>query len=237
MTKGVVLAGGLGTRLGMVSKIYNKHLALVYDKAMVMYPIRTLKSLGVTDIVIISGGENIGGFSELLGDGSDIEVSLTYRVQRNAGGIAEALRCCEGLVDGVFPVILGDNYFDAAFPGMINPSIFITIVPNANEYGIYHKSSNQIVEKPSNDLGNWAVTGLYYYDEKVFDYIDRLTYSSRGELEITDVNNYYLKDNNMVVNYLMGYWKDMGTPQGLLAAANRESSTAELLVGTDAFRR
>lgn len=209
--KGVVLAGGRGTRLDPLTRIANKHLLPVYDKPMIDYPIQTLRGMGCDEIIIVSGGEHIGGFAEYLGEG------YTYKVQSEADGIAKALSCVKGLVDGLFPVILGDNYF-AETPEMPRqPAIFTTHVSDPNRFGVYH--NGEIIEKPKEFVGNRAVIGLYVYDERVFDIIDTIKPSARGEYEITDVNNAYLKTDMEVIDY-HGYWSDMGTFESLRRTAN-----------------
>lgn len=222
--KGVILAGGQGTRLRPITNIINKHLMLVYNLPMIYYPISTLKDMGCTDIVIVSGGENIGGFAELLKDGSELGVKLTYRVQNSSGGIAEALGCVEGLVDGVFPVILGDNYFQAAPRFPKRPMVYVTEVNDPQRFGVYNAFDDlRITEKPDLPQGStgWAVTGLYVYDDTVFNYIKQLTPSARGELEITDVNNWYLDNDPLLIpTVINGYWGDMGTFDSLLETAN-----------------
>lgn len=208
---GVVLAGGMGTRLRPMTEITNKHLLTVYDRPMIDYPIQTLKDMGCNDIVLVSGGEHIGGFAEYLGEG------ITYKVQKKAAGIADALAQVKGLVHGLFPVILGDNYFDSAPLMPEKPTIYYKNVDNPNRYGVYYQG--KIYEKPIKDLGHKAIIGLYVYDEWVFDYLRGLTMSERGEYEITDINNIYLKHGMQIEEY-KGYWSDMGTPDSLLEVAN-----------------
>lgn len=221
---GVILAGGNGTRLRPLTLVANKHLLPVYNQPMIYYPIKTLKEMGCDDIIIVSGGENIGGFADLLHDGRDLGVSLTYRVQNSAGGIAEALNCARGLVSGVFPVILGDNYFEEAprFPG--GPMVYVQEVADPQRFGVYAAYDDLLItEKPDLPPGStgYAVVGLYVYDERVFDYIATLTPSARGELEITDVNNWYLRqDRQLIPTKINGYWSDMGTFDSLNEAAN-----------------
>lgn len=215
--KGIILAGGEGTRLRPLTLVANKHLLPVYDRPMIYYPIQTLKSMGCTEIIIVSGGEHIGGFAELLQDGSEFGLKFTYRVQPQAGGIAQALGCVEGLVEGVFPVILGDNYLSEKPVYFAKPTIYLSQVPDPGRFGVYQ--NGRIVEKPQEPLTNQAVIGLYVYDEKVFSFIKTLKPSQRNELEITDVNNWYLEHDCVVCDY-HGVWRDMGTFDSLLEVAN-----------------
>lgn len=210
--KGIILAGGRGTRLLPFTKVINKHLLPVGNRPMIYFPIRTLREMGYKDIVIVTGGENIGSFVEMLGDGSDYGVNLTYRVQLKPGGIAHALGCAEGLTEGLFPVILGDNYFEKPVPSDC-PAIIVKQVENPQRFGVYHNRS--IVEKPKQYIEGPAVVGLYWYDNRVFDVIKNLKPSPRGELEITDVNNWYLEQPETKVMNYDGYWSDMGTIDSL----------------------
>lgn len=212
--RGVVLAGGRGTRLGDTTRVVNKHLLPVYDRPMIYYPIGTLQAMGCTDILIVTGGEQVGGFAQLLGS------RFTYRVQEQADGIAGALALAEGYVDGLFPVILGDNYFSTApEPVRSGPTIFTSPTDRPEAFGIYEPGTGRIVEKPKDPTSDLAVTGLYVYDGEVFDIIRGLVPSARGELEITDVNNWYLQHGLMNVHEAPGVWSDMGTPDSLLRAA------------------
>jgi glucose-1-phosphate thymidylyltransferase len=211
--RGVVLAGGRGTRLGDTTRVVNKHLLPVYDRPMIYHPIATLRSMGVTDILIVTGGEQVGGFAQLLGSG------FTYRVQERPDGIAGALALAEGYVDGVFPVVLGDNYFSTGFAMPQRPAIYTSHTDRPEAFGIYDPGDGRIVEKPKESASDLAVTGLYVYDGRVFDVIRTLVPSSRGELEITDVNNWYLQHGLMDVREAPGVWSDMGTPDSLLRAA------------------
>jgi glucose-1-phosphate thymidylyltransferase len=211
--RGVVLAGGRGTRLGDSTRVVNKHLLPVYDEPMIYRPIRTLRSMGCTDILVVTGGENVGGFAQLLGSG------FTYRVQDRPDGIAGALAQAEGYVEGLFPVVLGDNYFSGSFTMPERPSIYTARTDRPQAFGIYEPGAGRIVEKPKDPVSDLAVTGLYVYDDRVFDCIRTLTPSARGELEITDVNNWYLQHGLMDVHEARGAWSDMGTPDSLLRAA------------------
>lgn len=214
--RGVLLAGGKGTRLKPLTNVANKHLLPVYDRPMIYYPLKTLKEMGCTEVVIVSGGENVGGFAELLGSEHD-GMGLTYRVQGEQEGVASALLSAEGLVGPVFPVILGDNYFSEAPKFDYSPCVYTCEVEDPERFGVLQ--NGEIVEKPQKPQSNKAVVGLYIYDEDVFDYIKTLKPSSRGELEITDVNNWYIKQGCKAKPY-KGYWRDMGTFNTLLEVAN-----------------
>ncbi|WP_393075321.1 sugar phosphate nucleotidyltransferase [Streptomyces sp. LN704] len=218
--RGVILAGGRGTRLGDTTRVVNKHLLPVYDRPMIYYPIATLRAMGCTDILIVTGGEQVGGFAQLLGSG------FTYRVQEQPDGIAGALALAEGYVDGVFPVVLGDNYFSAAPAMPTGATIYTHATDRPGAFGVYDPHANVIVEKPKDPASDLAVTGLYVYDAQVFDVIRKLTPSARGELEITDVNNTYLWNSHMAVRQIPGVWSDMGTPDSLLTAALHAKETA-----------
>lgn len=218
--KGVILAGGLGTRLRPLTYVTNKHLLPVYDKPMIYYPIDTLKQMGVTEILIVSGGDHIGDFVELLGDGTNLGVHLSYRVQPQAGGIAEALLQAEGFVDGLFVTVLGDNYFSEPIPAPTHPTIYLKEVENPQRFGVFAHS--RIIEKPEKPASNHAVVGLYAYDPTVFAFIRTLKPSARGELEITDVNNWCLEHGAEAVE-VPGEWSDMGTFDSLLQVANAVS--------------
>lgn len=211
--RGVILAGGRGTRLGDATRVVNKHLLPVYDQPMIYKPIETLRAMGCDDILIVTGGENVGGFAELLGSG------FTYRVQDRPNGIAGALACAEGYVEGLFPVILGDNYVASSVPMPGGPALFTARCAQPEAFGVYDPKAHRVVEKPAVPPSDQAVIGLYVYDTRVFDVIRGLVPSARGELEITDVNNWYLDKVGMTVQPLAGRWLDMGTPDALLDAA------------------
>lgn len=215
---GVILAGGRGTRLLPLTRITNKHLLPVFDKPMIYYPIMTLKDIGCSEIIIVSGGDHIGDFCELLGDGRDLDVRITYRIQTEAGGIAQALLCAEGLVSGTFPVILGDNYFNPAPKMAKTPQIYLNKVIDPQRFGVYQ--DGKIIEKPKKVVSDLAVTGFYVVDDTVFDFIKGLNPSARGELEITDVNNWYL-DKGFTPEVYKGYWRDMGTFPSLFEVSER----------------
>ena len=227
--KGIILAGGTGSRLYPLTKITNKHLLPVYNKPMVFYPLETLKSLSISDICIVSGGDHIADFIRLLGSGSEFEVKLTYKVQDGPKGIAHALLQAEEFVkEGEkAAVILGDNIFESVkAPSNIfsddNAYIYLKEVEDPERFGVAKLSDDrnitEILEKPKTPPSKFAVTGLYIYPNDVFDFIKTLKPSQRGELEITDVNNWYLKQGRLKAVFLDGFWSDAGTFESLLKA-------------------
>lgn len=232
--KGIILAGGSGTRLKPLTEIINKHLLPIYNKPMILYPLETLKALGIKDILIVSGGEHIGKFTDFLGDGSKYNVNLTYKVQQKAGGIAEALGLAESFINGEYcVVILGDNIFDNTQITAIIPEcdldftksyVFLKDVHDPQRFGVPIFDSSEkitkIEEKPINPKSSFAVTGLYCYPPEVFDVVKTLKPSARGELEISDVNNYFIDKGDLEYIKLTGFWSDSGTFDSLLSAAN-----------------
>jgi glucose-1-phosphate thymidylyltransferase len=231
--KGIVLAGGTGSRLFPLTKITNKHLLPIYDKPMIFYPIQTLVEAGITDIMIVTGGRNAGDFLRLLGNGKEFGLAhLNYSYQEGEGGIAEALALAEHFADGDrICVILGDNIIE----GSVGPAldaftaqprgarILLKEVPDAERFGVAEIRGDRIVgieEKPAHPKSNCAVTGIYMYDATVFEKIRTLVPSDRGELEITDVNNGYVAEGTMAFSYLDGWWTDAGTFESLLRAGN-----------------
>lgn len=204
--KGIILCGGNGTRLRPLTGNTNKHLLPVYNKQMVLYPLQTLLDAGIKDILIVTGGDYMGHFIDLLGSGSQYGCRFTYRVQDEAGGIAQALLLAEDFVDGDFVVILGDNYFDDKLK-FDKPKLFLRTVQDANRFGCL--VNGKIIEKPEGMTTGNAITGCYVYPKTVFEYIKTLEPSSRGELEITDLNNHILDD--LALEILPGFWRDMGT--------------------------
>jgi len=228
--KGVILAGGTGSRLHPLTKVTNKHLLPVYDKPMIYYPLHTLIDAGIKEIMIVSGRGHAGHFLELLGSGAEFGAKFTYEIQDEAGGIAQALGLAKDFVDNDnVTVILGDNIYQDNFKEAIQSftsgaHIFLKAVPDANRFGVAEvdKSNGHVLgieEKPSNPKSNFAVTGLYLYSNAVFDVIKTLKPSGRGELEITDVNNHYVKKGQMKFTILDGYWSDAGTFESLLRAS------------------
>ena len=228
--KGVILAGGNGTRLHPLTKVTNKHLLPVYNKPMIYYPIERLTSAGIKDIVIVTGKENAGNFMNLLGSGKDFGARFHYTLQDEAEGIAHALSLVEGFVkDDNMTVILGDNIIlddikDAVSSFESGARIFLKEVKDPQRFGVpeFDKSGKikRIEEKPKEPKSNYAVTGIYQYDSTVFDKIKKLKPSARGELEITDVNNLYLEERKLSHLFLNEPWLDAGTFDSLLEASN-----------------
>ena len=231
--KGIVLAGGLGTRLYPLTYITNKHLLPVYDRPMIFYPIDTLVRAGIKDILIVTSGPHVGHFLGLLKNGKELGIKhLEYVYQEKPdGGIADALSLAEDFADnGSVVVILGDNTTDADITKQIkdfkeDALIFLKEVEDASRFGVAEISDDgedkiiRIVEKPKNPRSKLAVTGLYIYDNKVFSHIKNLKPSGRGELEITDVNNIYLKLNKLKWAKLNGFWRDAGTFETLFESS------------------
>ncbi|MBN1579720.1 MAG: NTP transferase domain-containing protein [Anaerolineae bacterium] len=221
--KGIVLAGGLGTRLRPLTNITNKHLLPVYDKPMIYYPIEMLVDAGIRDILIVTGGNSAGDFLRLVGNGEDFGLSrIHYAYQKGEGGIAEALGLAKEFAGGDrIVVVLGDNILqhgikegvDAFSRQQRGSRIFLTPVDHPWEYGIAEVAGNrikQIVEKSPHPPGNLAVIGVYMYPPDVFEIVETLEPSPRGELEITDVNNVYVERGEMAYEILQGWWLDCG---------------------------
>jgi len=226
--KGIILAGGTGSRLYPLTKVTNKHLLPVYDKPMIYYPLYTLIDAGITEIMIVSGRGHAGHFLELLGSGMEFGISLTYEIQEKAGGIAQALGLAKNWADDDnITVILGDNIFQDSVKKDVESfregaKIFLKEVPDAKRFGVAEIVKNKVVtieEKPRSPKSNYAVTGLYLYDSEVFSVISTLQPSGRGELEITDVNNSYLQQGLIQYAILKGFWSDAGTFDSLLRAS------------------
>jgi len=220
------LAGGTGSRLLPLTKVTNKHLLPVYDKPMIYYPLETLKSMGIKDIMIVSGPEHCGHILNLLGSGRNQGLNLSYEIQDEAGGIAQALGLAKNFAGNEdIAVILGDNIFQDSFDiknFKEGARVFIKEVNDPKRFAVAEIEGNKIKnmeEKPENPKSNYAVTGLYIYDNKVFDIIKTLKPSGRGELEITDVNNAYVQQGKMSFSMLDGYWSDAGTFESLHRAS------------------
>ena len=236
--KGVVLAGGLGTRLSPLTRVTNKHLLPVYDRPMIFYPIETLVNAEIRDILIVTGGQNAGDFLRLLSDGKDFGLHhLNYAYQEGEGGIADALRLAEHFASGEkLCVILGDNIiqgrvleakqrFDRQEHGA---HILLKEVPDPERFGCPEIVDGRIVkitEKPKRPKSPYAVTGIYFYDGTIFDRISSLKPSERGELEITDINNMYLAEGTLTYSFLDGWWTDAGTFESLRHATNLVAET------------
>jgi glucose-1-phosphate thymidylyltransferase len=232
--KGVILAGGLGTRLFPLTRATNKHLLPVYDRCMVQYPIETLLRAGIKDLMIVTGGPHAGHFLPVLGNGKKLGIPhLEYAYQEGEGGIADALRLCEDFADGgpLF-VALGDNITNADFSKEVKnfkggAHIFLAKVKNPQAYGVVEFDARSrrhiraLHEKPRRPPSQFVVTGFYIYDETVFDFIRRLKPSARGELEITDVNNHYLGEGRLAYSKIKGFWCDAGENHDFLLHAGQ----------------
>jgi len=236
--KGVILAGGLGTRLLPLTRITNKHLLPVFDRPMIFYPLQALITAGVTDIMLVTGGPHAGDFLRLLGNGREFGLAhLNYTYQEGEGGIAAALSLAEHFADGDrLCVILGDNLIEGTIAPAVErfarqtrgARIILKEVPDAERFGVAELRDGRVVsieEKPARPKSHYAVTGIYLYDERVFDVIRTLRPSGRGELEITDVNNWYLERGELACELLDGWWTDAGTFESLHRAGNLVAET------------
>jgi glucose-1-phosphate thymidylyltransferase len=229
--KGVILAGGLGTRLYPLTKVTNKHLLPVYDKPMIYYPIQTLINAGIDDILIVTGGNNAGDFLKLLGNGKEFGLKhINYTYQEGEGGIAEALRLAEFFASGEkICVVLGDNLIEKNIRKAVEnfrrqkrgAKILLKEVPDPQRFGVAELKGDRITrieEKPKKPKSRYAVVGIYLFDPEVFNIIKTLKPSDRGELEITDVNNRYIEKRLMTWDILEGWWTDAGTFESLIRA-------------------
>lgn len=241
--KGVILAGGTGSRLSPLTKVTNKHLLPVYNEPMIYKVIRTLTKSGIEDITIVLGGESVGDFVRLLGDGKEFNANFNYVYQQKTGGIAEAIYLTKNIVKGhKIAVILGDNIFEDVFRSEVQKfensneyqcCLFLKKVNDPERFGVAELNEDTTIklieEKPNIPKSNYAVTGLYLYNEKIFDVIkeitDKIGYSKRGELEITDVNNYYVKNFKTKAIIVNGFWSDAGTFDTLIKSSNFVNST------------
>ena len=236
--KGVVLAGGKGSRLYPLTRVTNKHLLPVFDRPMIYYPIQTLVDAGIRDIIVVTGGQNSGDFLRLLSNGKDFGLKhLNYTYQEGEGGIAEALALAEHFADqGRLCVILGDNLIEGSVAPAVErfgrqpagARLVLAEVPDAERFGVADVQDGRIVsieEKPARPKSRYAVTGIYLYDARVFDVIRTLRPSARGELEITDVNNWYLRRGELACEVLEGWWTDAGTMESLHRAGNLVAET------------
>ncbi|MBX3389819.1 MAG: NTP transferase domain-containing protein [Phycisphaeraceae bacterium] len=230
--KGVILAGGTGSRLAPLTLVTNKHLLPVYDQPMVHYPIKCLLNAGIDEVLIVTGGEHAGDFLRLLKNGKQLGIRhLEYAYQEGSGGIADALKLAQDFADGQpICVVLGDNIIEKNIRVAANnyreqkhgAKILLKRVPDPHRFGVVRLENNriaEILEKPKNPPSDLAVTGIYFYDQTVFDICATLKPSGRGELEITDVNNAYLKAGTLTHEVLEGWWTDAGTFQSLFRAS------------------
>ena len=242
--KGVILAGGLGSRLFPLTKITNKHLLPVYDQPMIYYPIRTLINAGIDDIMIVTGGNSAGDFLKLLGNGKDFGLKhLNYTYQEGEGGIADALSLVEHFADDEpICVVLGDNIIERNIRQAADEyraqcrgaKIMLKEVHDPQRFGVPELDGQRVLrieEKPAEPKSSFAVIGIYFYDNTVFDVIKTLKPSDRGELEITDVNNHYIDRGEMTWNELDGWWTDAGTFESLLRASNLVAETGANNIG------
>lgn len=231
--KGIILAGGIGSRLAPLTRVTNKHLLPVYDRPMVFFPIQTLVNAGITDILLVTGGQNAGDFLRLLGNGKDFGLQhINYTYQQGEGGIADALRLAEYFAAGEkICVVLGDNIIETNIIAACaqfrkqerGAHILLKEVADPQRFGVPVFESGRIVrieEKPKEPKSAYAVVGIYMYDATVFDRIRKLQPSARGEFEITDVNNQFLDDGTLTYSMLDGWWTDAGTFDSLLRATN-----------------
>ena len=236
--KGVVLAGGLGSRLRPLTAVTNKHLLPVYDKPMIYYPIRTLVDAGIRDIMIVTGGNSAGDFLKLLKNGRDFGLKhLNYTYQEGEGGIAAALSLCEDFADNdPLCIVLGDNVIEGNICRAVRSyrhqgggaKILLKKVADPQRFGVPELAGQRVVrieEKPDAPKSDYAVIGIYMYDSNVFEIIKTLKPSGRGELEITDVNNAYIARDEMTWDELEGWWTDAGTFESLLHASNLVAET------------
>ena len=236
--KGVILAGGLGTRLSPLTRVTNKHLLPVYNKPMILYPLETLKRSGLTDIIIVVGREHAGHFMNFLGSGQEYGVKLSYALQdKNNGGIADALRYAEDFCeDESVAVILGDNIFEHNFKRYVKAfrkgaQVFFKEMKDPTRFGVpvFDEKKKRIIkieEKPKEPKSNLAQTGFYLYDNDIFSIIRTLKPSGRDELEITDANNIYLKRGKLKHAIVRGSWSDAGTFESLLRVGNEVAKRA-----------
>ena len=242
--KGIVLAGGLGTRLYPLTKVTNKHLLPVHDKPMIYYPIQALVNAGIDDILLVTGGNNAGDFLKLLGNGKEFGLRhINYTYQEGEGGIAAALALAEFFADDdKICIILGDNIIEKNIINAVSAfkkqkdgaKILLKDVPDPGRFGVPEINNGKIIgieEKPKKPKSGYAVTGIYMYNNTVFDIIKAIKPSDRGELEITDVNNIYIERGKMTYEVLDGWWTDAGTFESLLSASNLVAKTGANKIG------
>jgi glucose-1-phosphate thymidylyltransferase len=228
--KGIILAGGTSSRLFPLTKVFTKHLLPVGKYSMIIHAINKIRQAGITEILIVSDRQQTGNIIQLLGSGEEFNVSLTYRIQENAGGVAHALEVAKSFANQEpILVLLGDNIFSDDLTPFVESfkkqgegaKVILKQVEDPQRYGVPELKENLIVsieEKPQEPKSNFAVTGIYMYDSNVFEIINKITPSERGELEITDVNNTYIKNNQLTFDVLHGWWIDAGTHDSLFLA-------------------
>jgi glucose-1-phosphate thymidylyltransferase len=226
--KGIILAGGKGSRLFPLTKVTNKHLLPIYNQPMIYYPINTLRNSGIKDVLIVSGRHHAGHFLELLGRGEEMGMHFSYTIQEKEGGIAQALFLAKDFSDNDnIAVILGDNVFLDNFKEEVQSfesgaKVFLKGVEEPERFGVAEIKENKVInieEKPKNPKSNYATTGFYLYDLKVFDIIETLKPSNRNELEITDVNNFYIKEGKLEAAFVNKFWSDAGTFDSLYSVS------------------
>lgn len=228
MIKGVILAGGRGTRLWPITKVVSKHLFPVGDKPVIYYPIMTLKNAGIKDVLFVCGTEHTNQYMQLLGSGEEFGMNFSYTIQKEPAGIAQGLGLAKSFADGhKVALILGDNIYGDDLSGAVRKFskkdrgglVVLKRVPDPKRFGVasFRKDGTikNIVEKPKNPVTDWAVTGFYLYDNRVFDVVKTLKPSARGEYEITDVNNWYIKEGTMDHFKAKKFWVDAGTFESL----------------------
>ncbi|MDP8239842.1 MAG: sugar phosphate nucleotidyltransferase [Candidatus Hatepunaea meridiana] len=237
--KGIILAGGTGSRLFPLTKVTNKHLLPIGNKPMIYYPISKLIEAGITEILIVTGVEHLDHVVRLLGSGKEFDCRFTYKVQDEAGGIAQALSLGENFAHGDnITVILGDNIFEDSIVDFTKDfsvqgegaKIILSNVPDPHRFGVAELDGDQVIgieEKPKKPKSDWAVTGVYFYDKEVFNVIKTLKPSGRGEYEITDVNNHYIQSGKMTYGFFEGWWTDAGTFETLRHADSLMVGTGE----------
>jgi glucose-1-phosphate thymidylyltransferase len=225
--KGIILAGGMGSRLMPLTKVTNKHLLPIGEKPMIYYPIEKLTQIGIREILIVTGVEHMGDVVSLLGSGKEFGCEFTYKVQDEAGGIAQALSLAEGFASGEpVVVILGDNVFQCSLESYCDSfivqgsgaKVLLRQVPDPHRFGVAEISDGQVIgieEKPKQPKSDYIVTGIYFYDSSVFEIVKKLKPSGRGELEITDVNNAYIEKGELAYEIMDGWWTDAGTFESL----------------------
>lgn len=230
--KGAVLAGGKGTRLYPLTKVVNKNILPIYNRPLIYYPILTLRDAGIKDILIISGPGHAGQFLDLLGSGKELGIDLSYDIQEEPKGIAHGLKVAEDFADqGPMALILGDNIYEENLKSAVKDfknqgkgaKIVLKEVDDPRRFGVAELKGDKVIgieEKPKNPKSNWIVTGFYMFDKRVFEFIDNLKPSERGEYEITDLNNLYLKEGTLTYHKTDGEWIDAGTFDSLLRANN-----------------